>query len=120
MTRIAILPEPADSGRMMYRAIAGERQSLGNTAGEALNALASLLPASESATVVVVQHHRPDSLFTVAQQQRLQELMARWRSAREAGTRLPDSDQAELDALIEAELDAAGKRTSALLREMER
>ena len=119
MTKVAILPEPAQSGQVTYRAIAGHRQSVGKTAGEALDALTSTLPEEEAATLVIVQHQRPDEFFTAEQQARLIELMARWREARDGGTVLPHPEQAELDALVEAEVRAASRRTVALVRELE-
>lgn len=120
MTKIAILPEPAESGGVTYRAIAGRQQSVGRTAGQALDALTSSLPDEETATLVIVQHRRPDQFFTAEQQKRLHELMGRWRAARDGGLALPALEQAELDALVEDELRAASERTVALLREIER
>lgn len=61
---------------------------------------------------------RPDHFFTTEQQQRLQQLMARWRAARDAGSALPPEEQAELQALVEAEVRAATERAAALLREL--
>ena len=119
MTKIAILPEPTTGNGTVYRAIAGARQSTGKTPGEALDALTAQLPAEESATLVIVQSLRPDSFFTAEQQCRLAELMARWRTAREAGRTLPVEEAAELDALIDAELRATGERGRALLHELE-
>jgi hypothetical protein len=60
---------------------------------------------------------QPDAPFTEAQQQRLAELMARWRAARDAGTALPLQDQADLAALVEAEPRAAAARSAALGRQ---
>ncbi len=119
MTKVAILPESAQSGQVTYRAIAGRRQSVGKTAGEALDALTSSLPEKEAGTLVIVQHQRPDEFFTAEQQARLNELMARWRAARDGGTVFSPAEQAELDALVEAEVRAASRRTVALLRELE-
>ena len=89
MTKVAILPESADTGQITYRAIAGRRQSWGKTAGEALDVLTASLPEEDAGTLVIVQHHRPDQFFTAAQQARLNELMARWRALRDAGGALP-------------------------------
>lgn len=114
MTTVAIFPESPGSPVTQYRAVAGTVQAVGRTAGEALDALSSQLSEEEGGTLVVVQHRRPDAFFTAAQQQRLQELMARWRAARDAGTRLAPEEQAELDALMEAELRAAAARAAAL------
>ena len=118
MTTIAILPEPTGSGQVAYRAISGKRQFFGKTAGEALDALRASLPDKDASTLVLVQHHSPDQFFTAQEQVRLGELMARWRAGRDAGTVLPPAEQAELDALVDAELRAARERTAALLRDL--
>lgn len=118
MTKIAILSEPTETG-VAYRAIAGAKQSIGKTAGEALDALTEALPTDESGTLVIVQHFRPDSVFTAKQQERLEGLMARWRRARDRGTCLSTGEQSELDTLIEAEVRAASQRAAAMLREVE-
>jgi hypothetical protein len=116
MTRVAIFPEPTESG-VTYRAVAGRQQSTGKTAGEALDALTARLPP-DGTTLVIVQTLRPDAFFTAEQQRRLGDLMNRWRSARDAGTGLPALEQKELEALQEAELRAATQRAVALLDEL--
>ena len=58
----------------------------------------------------------PDCFFTVQQQQRLQQLMPRWPAAYNSGTALSGDDQAEPDALVEAEVRAATERAAALLK----
>ena len=118
MTAVSILPENPGANGTIYRAIAGVAQSTGRTPGEALDALTSQLGAEAAGTLVVVQQLRPDRFFTAAQQQRLEELMARWRAARDAQSALPPEEQAELDALVEAELQAAGQRAAALVHEL--
>jgi len=55
--------------------------------------------------------------FTADQQRRLAKLMKRWRAARDSGETLPADEQSELEALIEAELRAAGDRAAALAAE---
>src|SRR4051812_17221803 len=119
MTRVAIVPEETESGQVSYRAIAGRKQSVGKTAGEALDALTSSLGNEEAGTLVVVQHQRPDQYFTAEQQKRMNELMVRWRAARDAGGALAATEQAELDALVAAEVRAANDRAAAMLRELE-
>jgi hypothetical protein len=119
MTRITIMPVPTDEG-VSYFAVAGGKRSEGATAGAALDALTAQLPADEASTLIVIQSRRPDQFFPAEQQQRLAELMARWRSARDLGSSLPARDQAELDALIEAELAASAARASALADELGR
>ncbi len=115
MTTISIMLEGTAAGNRAYRAVAGQLQSVGKTPGEALDALTSQLSEEEASTLVVVQSLRPDQYFTAQQQQRLAELMQRWRAARDAGTALPPKEQAELDALVEAELRGAAARAAALL-----
>ena len=118
MTTITILPENAGANGTTYRAVAGKRESAGRTAGEALDALTAQLDEDEAGTLVVVQHLRPDRFFTAEQQRRLQELMSRWRAARDAHGALPPDEQAELEALVEAELRGATRRVEAVLREL--
>src|SRR5262249_40081801 len=115
MTTISIMPENTSTGDRAYRAVAGQVQSVGKTPGEALDALTSQLSEAETSTLVVGQSLCPDQFFTAQQQQRLAELMQRWRAARDAGTALPPEEQAELDALVEAELRGAAARAAALL-----
>jgi hypothetical protein len=65
-----------------------------------------------------MQNLRPDRFFGAAQQKRLAELMERWRLARDQGHSLPLDEQAELDALVEAELQASAARAAAILDEL--
>jgi hypothetical protein len=114
MTTVAILPISDSSGEKSYRAIAGDKQSVGKTAGQALDALAAQLNETEFSTLLVIQTFRPDSFFSAEQQERLAELMNLWRLARDQGQSLPPVQQTELDALVEAELRAAATRTATL------
>ncbi len=66
----------------------------------------------------MVQNLHPDQFFNAEQQQRLADLMARWRMARDEGESLPPTEQTELDALVEAGLQASAARTAALLDEL--
>lgn len=119
MTKVAILPEPGEGGALRYRAISGEQQSVGKTAGEALDALTAQLPAEKKCTLVVVQNLQADGFFTQEQRLRLEELMARWRAARDAGSAFPASEQAELNTLVLEEVEAAGRRAAAICHELE-
>ena len=56
---------------------------------------------------------RPDGFFTEEQQRRLEELMSRWRELRDGGGSLTNDEQAELESLVDAELEAACHRASA-------
>jgi hypothetical protein len=115
MTKIAILPIPTNGG-MSYCAVSGTQQFIGKTVGQALDALTMQLGRDEANTLVIVQQLRPDPFFSAEQQQRMSELMERWRAARDRGDTLPEAEQAELDTLIETELRASAARTEALLR----
>jgi len=118
MTTVAILPVSDASGERLYRAIAGDKQSTGKTAGEALDALTAQLEGGELGTLLILQNFRPDWFFSEFEQQRLSKLMNRWRTARDQGQMLPPEQQAELDSLVEAELKAATARTAALIQQL--
>lgn len=119
MTKVAILPVPTEGGGISYRALAEDKQSQGKTAGEALDALTLKLSNDKAGTLIIVQSQRPDVFFDAAQQQRMAELMKHWRSARDRGETLPDEEQAELEALVEAELRASAYRTDALANDLQ-
>jgi hypothetical protein len=114
MTTVAILPISDASGEKSYRAIAGEKHSVGKTAGQALDALTAQLGETEFSALLVIQNFSPDPFFSAEQQERLSELMHLWRTARDQGRELPAAQQAELDILVDAELRAATARTAAL------
>src|SRR2546423_10328589 len=105
MTTITILPEKIDS----YRAVAGDKESTGRTAGEALDALTSQLDEEESGTLVIVQNRKADQFFNAIQQERLTDLM----QLRKAGN-LSADDERELESLVDAELNGARQRANAL------
>lgn len=108
MTTITILPERSDS----YRAVAGDKESTGRTAGEALDALTSQLEDEESGTLVIVQNRKADEFFNAAQQARLTQLMQQ----REVRA-LSSGEAGELESLIESELTGAGERAEAVSRQ---
>ncbi|MBT9315289.1 hypothetical protein [Leptothoe spongobia] len=114
MTTVAILPIADTTGSKSYRAISGDKSSIGATAGQALDALTAQLGETEFSALLVIQSFRPDSFFSVDQQKRLSELMDLWRVARDSGQALPPEQQTELDALVEAELHAATARAATL------
>ncbi len=117
MTMVAIFPVPTERGVSSYRAVAGDKHSEGGTAGAALDALTAQFSEDEAGMLVIVQTLRPDRFFDAAQQQRLADLMDRWRTARDQGKALPAEEQAELQALVEAEVRASADRTAALADE---
>ncbi|WP_271253938.1 hypothetical protein [Pseudanabaena sp. Chao 1811] len=116
MTTVAILPISNINGEKSYRAIAGDKQSTGKTAGQALDRLTTQLEETDFSGMLIIQSFQPDSFFSANQQKRLSELMNHWRIAREQGQELPTEKQAELDSLVEAELKAATKRTELLVQ----
>ncbi len=117
MTKVAILPVPTKQGDIAYCAMSGDKQTQGRTAGKALDALTAQLSEDESGTLIIVQSQRPDRFFGATQQKRLAELMERWRAARDRGETLLVDEQSELEAIVEAELHAAGERIAALVDE---
>lgn len=119
MTKVAILSVPVESGGISYYAMAGEKRSFGNTAGEALDSLTSQLALEETGTLVIVQNRQPDRFFNARQQQRLGDLMKRWRAARDQGRPLSAGEQAELEQLVDMELYASAARAEAILVELE-
>lgn len=118
MTQVSILPIQTHEGHITYHAIAGNKQSFGQTAGQALDAITAQLEDEEAGTLVIVQNHRPDRFFTASQIKRLSELMQRWRDARNQNQELPAAEQAELEALVDAELQATAQRAAALLNDL--
>ena len=115
--KVAIYELPALGGGFIYRAFAGAWRSDGRTAGEALDRVAAQFPKNDATPLVIVQHRHGDQFFSAVQIQRLEHLMARWRSAREGGPALTDHEGAELDQLIEMETAAAGERGVLVARE---
>lgn len=113
MTTISILPITDESGNLSYRAIAGNQQTIGKTAGQALDALTLQLGQPDSLSLLI-QTFQPDPFFTADQQQRLLELMQLWRTARDRNQTLSPQEQAELDTLVNAELQATQQRLNAI------
>lgn len=113
MTSVQILPVPGKRGGIQFHAISGEQRADAESAGQALDAIARLLPRNETA-VVVIQPFVEDEFFSASQSTRLQDLIARWRQCRDTGIDLATSEQAELEALVEAELLGATRRSAAM------
>ncbi len=118
---IEIIREQQDSQPAVYRALWGNHQASGATPGQALDALEGLPEAQDEGpnevTLVILQRFRPDAFFGVEQQARLQQLMGRWREARDRGETLLPAEQAELEWLAQVEWRAASQRARALLRQ---
>ncbi len=108
MTSISILPVTNSTGLQQYRASAGDKSSIGQTPGEALDAIYAQLEAT--GCNILIPNFQPDRFFTIEQQQRLSILMQAWRDARDRELSFPTELQTELDALVEAELVASVHR----------
>ncbi len=109
MTCIGIRTEECEPGEPRFRAIAGDRPSVGRTMGEALDALTADWGDDIPQTAVLIQRFQSDSYFTAAQYGRMQELLAHRAS-------LTAEERTELEALIDAELEATVARTGRLAR----
>jgi hypothetical protein len=119
MKAIAILPEADDAHPTTFRAVTEDRKAAGRTPGEALDALTSQLGAEKANSAVIVQLFHPDNYFTAEQRERLSILMERWQAARDMGSALPPAEQAELEKLVEEELQGSAGRTAQMSREFE-
>jgi hypothetical protein len=120
MTRVTVLRDGADAAAATFRAVGGHAQAVGRTAGEALDALAARLPEDQDGTLLIVRDLCPDRFFTSERRRRLEELMARWRAARDQGPTLPSDERAQLEHLIDEEVGAAAERAAAAWRELPR
>jgi hypothetical protein len=67
--------------------------------------------------LLIIQSFRPDLFFSAIQQARLSKRMSLWRAARDRRETLPPDQEAELEALVDAELRAATAQTAALTSE---
>ena len=109
MPAIAIRPEASEEGGPRFRAVAGGRQSTGRTMGEALDALTADWGDDIQEATILIQRFKPDEYFTADQYHRMQELLARRDS-------LTSGERAELESLVDAELEATIARTDFLVR----
>lgn len=107
MTTVSIYQEKGEADVPCFRAVAGNRQSVGPTAGEALDALNAQLGKDESGSLVVIQQIQSDPFFSEAQYLRMRDLLDR-------NAPLTETEQAELEGLVKEELIASAKRTEAL------
>lgn len=115
MTAISIVPAQQPGTATAWRAVANGKEAFGRTAGEALDGLTAEL--SQAGVFLIYEQWQPDEFFTAEQQQRLSELLARWRLTNDSGEPLAANEQVELEQLIEVELLAAGQRAATLAHE---
>ncbi len=122
ITTIEIIREEKTPQQTVYRAMSGEQQATSTTPGQALDTLERMLATQgqpeHEGTVVIVQRFRPDAFFSAAQQQRLQEIMARFHTASATGTALSPEEQHELEQLVDTEWHAAIARGTAILKQI--
>lgn len=104
MTTITILPEEKN-----FRAVAGKKESIGRTVGEAIDKLSAQLTEEEDGTLLIIQKQRADKFFGAEEQKRLVELMTKKESEN-----LSEEENIELENLIEAELKGARQRAEEL------
>jgi hypothetical protein len=114
MKAVIVTPNKANS----YKAVSNGKESVGRTIGEAIDSIYGQLGADEQNTVIYVQELKGDEFFSDEQIERLSKLMKKWRLARDKGEMLPAEEQAELEKLIEIELEASGKRVQKIGRQM--
>ena len=112
MSTIAIVSDAKENDAPTYLAAAGTCHAVGETAGQALDALTTQFPEVDSGSLIVVQCFRPDRHFSADRQQRLQQLMQSWRQARDSGQSLTTEEQTELERLVEEEIQASGRRAA--------
>ena len=110
MTDVSISTDPKSI--VGFRAISGEFIGSGRTPGEALDRLAEQLDPAEQTWIVV--QGGGDEFFTFAQHLRLSELKQRFRKAVDEGDSLSETEQGELNDLINQELEGTSKRARAL------
>lgn len=108
MATITILPEEKN-----FRAVSKNKESVGRTAGEALDALTAQFNEEEKPRLVMIHNQSADKFFNAAQQTRLTELLQK----REKQF-LTDTEETELENLVDAELNGARERTEASLHEL--
>ena len=116
-TKVALSRDNTSPGEIEFRAVSAHNQGAGRTPGEALDALATQLPAGDADTFIIVRGLVPDQYFSATQREQLQDLMFKWRSARDQGTVLSEDDQNELEKLIDLEVQAAACRASGMMKE---
>lgn len=114
MKAVIVTPNEANS----YKAISNGKESIGKTIGEAIDSIYGQLGENEQNTVIYVQEFQGDEFFSDEQIKRLSMLMKKWRIARDNGETLSAAQQAELEKLIEIELEASGKRAEKIFSQM--
>lgn len=114
MPAVEICPNLAESSAHQFLARCGEHRAVGDTAGQALDALNAMIPpiptANGSTWIVIEQPYQPDAHFTEPQIRRLQDLQSESRRAEARGESLSEELRNELLALIDDELASSARR----------
>ena len=108
MGSVTIQTETTNINVKRYRARAGSRLAMGNTMGQALDALTEDWGDDIKDTAILIQRFQPDEFFTEAQMQRKQMLLSQRNN-------LNSIEYTELEALLDSELDATVTRTAKLI-----
>lgn len=119
LNTIAILSNPDNDETKKFTAVSGNYKATGRTPGQALDALSNKLKDRSSVKKVIVQDFKPDQFFTETQRNRLSELMARWRDARDTNNPLTPQEVDELDSLVEEEMRGATQRAESAMASVE-
>ena len=114
MSNVSVFPDASNTTPRLYRAVAGDREAVGLTVGDAVNGVTEPMGDPSETMLILVQPMQPDRFFNAEQIHRLKELMTKWRTALNAGTALPAAEQAELDDLVRVEWEGMIERTKAL------
>jgi hypothetical protein len=110
---VVVLPNNPNATN--FRAINGKNMSVGETIGQALDSLSKQV-SLEKNSVIYIQDFEPDEFFTAEQQQRMSELMTKWRELRDSNLQLSIEEQSELEQLVELELIGSAKRTAKIAK----
>ena len=108
MRTVLVIPDYQNGKN--FRAISGEKESFGNTIGEAVDSLTEQLENGSDETLYVVQRFSPDEFFTAEQQKRLSELMNKLHLTQQGKQEFSTEEKAELEKLIETELEGSTRR----------
>lgn len=108
MPSVTIRENQEANRKVEFQATSGNHFAVGRTMGEALDTLLQDWEGEAKPTAVLIQRFLPDAFFTKAQGDRMQDLMVRRDS-------LTTEERTELEALVDAELDATIARTDHLI-----
>lgn len=113
MKTVLVIPDYQNGNK--FRAVSGGKESFGKTVGEAVDSLTSQFENGDE-TLYIVQRFSPDEFFTAEQQKRLSELTDKLHAAQAGGQDFSSEEKAELEKLIEAELEGSARRTEKIAR----